>query len=45
MTSLPEVIDTAECAYFLEVIADWDALDAPEDLRILAFEISYQTAG
>ncbi|MFW2334103.1 hypothetical protein [Ilumatobacter sp.] len=45
MTSLPEVIDTAECAYFLEVIADWDALDAPEDLRILAFEIIYQTAG
>lgn len=43
MSGLPEVIDTDRCAYLLEVAADWDALGDPTDLRIGAFEITYET--
>jgi len=45
MSGLPETIDTGDCAYFLEVEADWDALGSPEDMRIGAFTITYQTPG
>ncbi len=45
MASLPEVIDTDGCAYFLEVAGDWNALAEPERMRIGAFEITYQTPG